>query len=674
MRPTRTRSKLPPAACAAALATLAATAISGCGEVPAEETPRLLPRPEKKQQRPRIDLYGDPLPEGAIARCGTVRMRHGGNECSIAFSRDGKSLITANDKAIGFWALDSGRLLKTIKDAGHWPSSISLSADGSVIASGGIDVRLWNAETGKPILKRKLLGRVNEVCLSPDGRWLAWAAEHGHSPDGDNVNLKGSLVLCASDGSGQSPIEGHVGPVYCVAFSPDGSMLASGGEDGSAIVRGVKTRAKAWEIKPVRSVTGRETVYAVAFSPDGKLFACSGWAQPVRIWDVESKRVRHSLRGKWQYVSCLAFSPDGKTLAAGSGMWDSGIYLWDSESGKPLTRLVGHCRSVDAVSFSPDGDLLASASGDGTFRLWDLADGTQVHQFDAHGRAVRRVTFSPDGKELFSATGDGTVRLWETLTGKPKAVLAACGSPCFSLAVSPDGRVLAMPSGKEFTIHSVASGEIMHRRGANGRYAYSAAFSPDGKFLATGWQRDILLWDTRRWELARRIPTKGSVLGLGYVPGQGTLVAASGIHGVGLRFYEAAGGGEVRRIAVDGYVRSFAISRDGRLIAAPGRGGVTVWDIASGAKRHRLGVDVAGLGSLEDIAFSPDGGLIAAGSSDGSVRLWSTSTGLEAGTISCHAAWTNALAFSPDGRLLATASSDTSILLWDVSLLGLRKE
>ena len=176
------------------------------------------------------------------------------------------------------------------------------------------------------------------------------------------------------------------------------------------------------EPKPVTLGGHPDFVYSVAFSPDGKTLASGSGDNTIKLWDVPTGKEQATLKGHTGWVTSVAFSPDGKTLASGS--WDKTIKLWDVATGKELATLQGHTSFVLSVAFSPDGKTLASASGDKTIKLWDVADGQGDRPPSRDTRTgFSCVAFSPDGKTLASGSVDKTIKLWDVATGKERATL-----------------------------------------------------------------------------------------------------------------------------------------------------------------------------------------------------------------------------------------------------------
>jgi WD40 repeat protein len=252
-----------------------------------------------------------------------------------------------------------------------------------------------------------------------------------------------------------------VGPVTDIVFSPDGSIVATAGNDGAIVLWDSESQSP---IGP--PLLGHSSVvFSLAFHPDGTFLASRGCRQfhpaggcltgEVFIWDVEKRQVIAET-DSLGFSPAVAFSPDGNIIAYGdcdrievaAACLEGAVQQWDFQNNEVLDRYTGHTSLIWSLEFNPDGSILASSSGDNTITLWDTTTGQPAGQrLTNHGGAVRRLTFSPDGSKLASAGFDNSVFLWDVDSGQAYGgPFAAHTGFVMDVRFSPDGRTLASSS------------------------------------------------------------------------------------------------------------------------------------------------------------------------------------------------------------------------------------
>jgi WD40 repeat protein len=330
------------------------------------------------------------------------------------------------------------------------------------------------AQQGRWKASLNFLRQVRQVC-----------PEYGR-PQGESFRLNAETCSALIE---IRHLQGHGHSVNSLAFSPNGSRLASGSADKTI---------KLWDVREGRLLSTLQEhghyVYSVAFSPDGSRLASGSGDKTIKLWDVREGRLLSTLQGHGNLVSSVAFSPDGSRLASGSN--DNTIKLWDVREGRLLSTLQGHGNFVISVAFSPDGSRLASGSDDQTIKLWDVREGRLLSTLQGHGNSVISVAFSPDGSRLASGSRDKTIKLWEFSSGRLLSTLQGHGNSVISVAFSPGGSLLASGSyDKTIKLWEFSSGRLLSTLQGHGDYVFSVAFSPDGSRLASGSaDQTIKLW------------------------------------------------------------------------------------------------------------------------------------------------------------------------------------
>lgn len=273
--------------------------------------------------------------------------------------------------------------------------------------------------------------------------------------------------------------------ISSLAFRNDNSLLAVGRYQEVELLNAQTGQA-------IGKLTGHANqVRAVAFSPDGKLLAAAGGnpAQfgEVKIWDVAERKELRSIRGHRDNIFAVAFSPDGKMIATCS--YDRIVKLWDVATGSEIKTLKDHTDAVFSIAFSPDGKRLASASADRTVKIWDVATGQRIYTLGDALDAVNAIAFQPSGKLLAGAGADRIIRIWEIGESEGRQIksLIAHEDAINLIAFSPDGKMLVSTGAdKMLKLWDAAKLEQIHAVERQPDWVFSLSFSPDGKRLAVG--------------------------------------------------------------------------------------------------------------------------------------------------------------------------------------------
>jgi WD40 repeat protein len=600
-------------------------------------------------QPPATDLYGDPLPPGAVARLGTVRWRHGGMVAFAAFRPDGKSVVSASDDGcIHVWEFPSGKELRRI-----------------------VVVPVEKSGPGLP----RSGGFLSAAALSPDGRTVATSFLSGRI---SAAGLMGFGGFAGNDKPGQPEQEIHLHdvatgeirrslkadfrPVIDLAFSSDGRRLTSrddvgvvrvwdwaGGKDlGKLASRGANAQRR-W--------TGTDSLEGIlALSPDGKTLLVSGLTSVLQVVPVPVAGEVAPGAGHTVPIKSLRFTPDGKHILAQDSDWS--VRKWDAATGKDLGPVKQPSKLRIPTAVSPDGRVGVEFSAGSTAKkapkagevIWfDGATGAVLHKMETEpylGPAM----FSPDGKVLAINPGkDQKLELYDVATRK--------------LLHALDVGLGAVPLRGKGGFGGGGPGGFGGPFGRAG-VGQAVLFSADGKTLAVyGSQRPatVALFDTTTGQrvgslsLGDRTPTS-----------------------------------------------SAAFSRDGRCLALEmSDGTVTLYELATGQPRRTYGskpkepenVDPklaavlaagflpAAVGDRGEyqrgpsvrvppgprVALAPDTGSLAFAGYDGLVHLWDVLTGHELAAFQGHLAPVSTVAFSPDGKTVASAGNDTTVLIWDAT-------
>jgi len=409
------------------------------------------------------------------------------------------------------------------------------------------------------------------------------------------------------------------------------------------------------------------TVVSVAFSPDGKTLATAHFNGCFYLWDVSSGQQLIDCQGHIGFIWCVAFSPDGSTLATGGQ--DETIKLWNTATGQCLKTLQDHNCGVVCLIFSPDGNTLVSSSTDSKIRLWDISLGQCTKVFQGHSRRVWSVALS--GGILASGSEDNTIKLWDLATGSCLKTLQGHTDWLKSIAFSSSGVLASGSLDKTIRLWDVERGVCVGVLEGHLNGILAIAFLGDGNILAScGVDCTIRLWDIAAKQCLRTL--QGHINSIDAIAAnpQGTLLA-SGADDFSLKLWDVASGECFRTFkGRNNWIQSVAYSpiplnspdysEIGGIIAS-GSTDQTVRLWTDGESRVLYGhTDL-----IFSVDFTPDGRTLASGSADQKIRLWDVATGHCTKVLQGHTNMVTGVAFSPDGRLLASSSYDSTIRLWD---------
>lgn len=517
------------------------------------------------------------------------------------------------------------------------PASVSISADGSLIATGNVDgyLRLYAHDAaGVRFLAEVEIDPANQmygVALSPDGRWAA-------------VGGSGTVVRLVDTSDPADPVllpqELEGWGIEALVFSGDGTLLVGSSRFAVAYRWAIAADGTATDLGELQGFGG--PLHVSAISPDSALIATASNDGVLRVWDArapgatDQPRAVVDLGATSNHVLGVSFSPDGSLLAAGTR--DGYVRLLEVGDGTLTPRgapFGDFSAQVNAVAFAPNGAEIAAGSSDNTVQIFDAASGARIDRLP-NTTPITSLAYIGSGRQVLIGAPDGYIRLWRRADSAPPVTALTVSD----MAMSADGRVLA----------------------AGIRSALAGA---------------VALWDTsapyRPVRLAEDIVAEGVLLnGSIALTASGELLAAGTTTGEVLLFALGAGGPvEVARIdASEMTVQHLAFDAAGALLAvATDDAAISLWDVREPRGPSLIDLQTHAFDRLLGAAFHPGGTLLAVSSADSIVYLYrveSTELVLIA-EIAGQENFVHTVAFSPDGRMLAVGSADRRVRLYDVS-------
>jgi WD40 repeat protein/class 3 adenylate cyclase len=585
------------------------------------------------------------LPELSVLRS----LRTPGWVDDIDWNSDGTLIAMAGDLGdrIILWDVANDRqaaeLAFPVTTAGK---DVAFSPDDRLVAASGTtgkaDLTLWDAKTGE----------VLHTWVSQPGTQASfegWSGEIAFSPDGDRVavaNLDGApQVLDVSSGAVVFRLEGHTSVADSLAWSPDGSLIATGDNypDGEVIVWDAGTG------RPLH-VLEAEQIYSVAFSPDGRKLAAVGDLGILHVWDAATGEELIAPESETSGYRAVAFSQDGERVYTGGQ--DSSVRIWDASSGENLRILAGHTGIVAALAFSPDFRSFASAGDDGC-KFWDLGPGKELFVVPA-AISGAGLTLSPDGLTLVVAGPGSTINRYDAQTGEKLQPfvdveldegMALVGVMRFT----PDGSTLVTSlSDGEVLVFDYPSGELLMTLQGHGAVVLGMDVTSDGRYLVTsGFDSKAIVWDLGDGTMVTEYTGhEGWVLGVAFTPDDQRVL--SGSMDKTVQVWEPLSGELLETITATGPIGTLQITPDGKyVLAAMIDGAANIWDAESWEIQRVFPAHPSGSWGS---ALSADGTRWVTAGFEGSAKVWEIPSGEPVATLYGYQGNVTVVDISADGK------------------------
>jgi WD40 repeat protein/tRNA A-37 threonylcarbamoyl transferase component Bud32 len=515
---------------------------------------------------------------------------------------------------------------------------------------------VWDMHSERQLLAIGPELGIHGKLLSNDGRLLACSIPAKHAIVLKDVDTNEDLMT----------LRGFEGEAQELQFSADATRLSACFADNSVRVWDTRTGSL------IRSLGPQGAGYFNAhLSPDGRLLLIWNLRDRVPyVWDVDTdKRLAILPEAAQDAQLAVRFGRKADRAVTVSAFPSNELHLWELRTGKLLGVMRGHTNTVTSVAISSDGACIASSSRDQTVWLWSGDNGRAIAKLKGHLGPIHNVRFSPDGKRLVSTSDDQTVRVWDATTGETLGVLFGHAGPVHDATYTADMQTIVSAS-VDGTIRLWESFDAERNGSLLGHtsFVYGVAFHPNGKQVATAsWDGTARIWDARtgRQTLLLDHGRRKIVTFVAFHP-SGSMLATRARDGV--RLWDAGTGQLTHtwKVSSAGWhdTRLAFSPRGDRLAAGCVNREIRVWNPIN---REEVAILRGHRGEIRELAFSPDGKLLASASADDAfpVRIWDVERNLEIRAIPAHTHLVRALAFSADGQRLASGSDDSTVRIWD---------